>query len=157
MAGTLPAGTQPVLNLPSGGVYTTVVEAATQGRLRFPEAAGAHDVTLDFEAGRILRIEAARGVGERNTLFDQHTGEPRRMSHIGIGLNPYLKRTIGWSVVNENRQGTLFVAFGENGILGAERFIAEHRLRHPHCGPFHRSASDCQRWPARRRIIVFPL
>jgi leucyl aminopeptidase (aminopeptidase T) len=120
VAGRLPAGTQPVLNLPSGGVYTTVVETATQGRLWFPEAAGAHDVTLDFAAGQVVRIEAAHGASELNTLFEQHTGEPRRISHIGIGLNPYLKQTIGWPLVDENRQGALLVAFGENRYLGGQ-------------------------------------
>jgi len=35
-------------------------------------------------------------------MFDQHTGEPRCISHIGIGLNPYLKRMIGWPLVDEH-------------------------------------------------------
>jgi leucyl aminopeptidase (aminopeptidase T) len=116
----LPPGTQAVLNLPSGAVYTTVVEAATHGQLWLPEAAGARDVVLWFEGGRVVRIEAAHGAAELEALFAQHTGESRRISHIGIGLNPSIERTIGWPLVDEHRQGALIIAFGENRYLGGQ-------------------------------------
>jgi leucyl aminopeptidase (aminopeptidase T) len=119
-ADRLAPGTQAVLNLPSGALYTTVVETATHGALWLPEALGAHDVTLRFEGGRVVAIEAARGADQLRDLFDRHTGEPRRISHIGIGLNPYLADPIGWTLVDEHCYGAVLVAFGENRYLGGQ-------------------------------------
>lgn len=119
-AESLPAGTQAVQNLPAGAVYTTVVETSGQGSLWFPQAGPARDVTLHFEQGRVSAIDAADGAAELAALFDQHRGEPRRISHIGIGLNPYVERTIGWPLIDEHRHGTLLVAFGENRYLGGQ-------------------------------------
>ena len=46
------------------------------------------------------------------------TGDPRRISHIGVGLNPYLHRSIGWTLVDQHVYGSLFVALGENRYMG---------------------------------------
>ena len=53
-------------------------------------------------------------------MFDSHSGEPRRVSHIGLGLNPCLRQPIGWTLVDEHILGTLFFAFGENRYMGGE-------------------------------------
>jgi leucyl aminopeptidase (aminopeptidase T) len=113
-------GAQPVLNLPAGSLYTTVIEDATTGSLYLAEAGEACDVVLHFEEGRVAGIDAAAGVEELAAMFDRHSGEPRRVSHVGIGLNPYLATTIGWPLVDEHRHGSLFIAFGENRYLGGE-------------------------------------
>lgn len=109
-----------VLNLPSGDIYTTVVEEATTGSLWLDHAAGAVDVTLHFAEGRIVEIEAASGADELQALFARHTGEPRRISHIGIGLNPYLHQPVGWTLVDEHIYGQLYFALGENRYMGGE-------------------------------------
>lgn len=122
-AGTLPAtsvapgGVQPVNNLPAGAIYTTVLEEATQGSIRVPWA-GARDVTLHFMDGRVMAIDAAEGKAELEALFARHSGEARRVSHVGIGLNPYLRRDIGWTLIDEHRHGNLLLAIGENRYLG---------------------------------------
>lgn len=123
-AGTLPAagvaadGVQPVNNLPAGAVYTTVLEEATQGSIRVPRAAEARDVTLHFMGGRVVAIDAAEGKAELEAIFARHSGEARRVSHVGIGLNPYLRRDIGWTLIDEHRHGALLLAMGENRYLG---------------------------------------
>lgn len=109
-----------VLNLPSGDIYTTVVEAATTGSLWLDRAAGAVDVTLLFEEGRIVEFKAASGEDELHALFARHTGEPRRISHIGIGLNPYLHQPVGWTLVDEHIYGQLYFALGENRYMGGQ-------------------------------------
>ncbi len=122
--GALPAasvssgGVQPVNNLPAGAVYTTVVEEATQGSIRISRAAEARDITLHFMGGRAMAIDAAEGKAELDALFARHSGEARRVSHVGIGLNPYLRRDIGWTLVDEHRHGNLLLAMGENRYLG---------------------------------------
>lgn len=109
-----------VSNLPAGSIYTTVIERATQGRIRLPRAGSATDVTLTFADGRISEITAAQGGESLRALFERHTGEPRRVSHIGVGLNPHLARPLGWTLVDEHIHGCLFIAFGENRYMGGQ-------------------------------------
>jgi leucyl aminopeptidase (aminopeptidase T) len=107
-------------NLPAGSIHTTVLETATEGSLWLPKAGGATDVVFHFVKGRIERIEAASGAEELSEMFDSHSGEPRRVSHIGLGLNPYLRQPIGWTLVDEHILGALFIAFGENRYMGGQ-------------------------------------
>jgi leucyl aminopeptidase (aminopeptidase T) len=104
-------------NLPAGSVYTTVLEERTTGSLWLPRAGAATDVVLRFDAGRIVEIEAANGAGALLAELDSHSGEPRRVSHIGIGLNPYLEHPIGWTLVDEHVHGYLFICLGENRYM----------------------------------------
>jgi leucyl aminopeptidase (aminopeptidase T) len=109
-----------VSNLPAGSIYTTVIENATQGSIRLPKAGVAQDVVFYFEQGRLARIEARSGADELNAMFDRHSGEPRRVSHIGIGLNPHLHQAIDWVLVDEHIHGALFLALGENRYMGGQ-------------------------------------
>ena len=109
-----------VSNLPAGSIYTTVVESETQGTLYVPRFGAATDVILHFNKGRIVHLAAATGATELATWLDSHSGEPRRISHIGVGLNPALHHPIGWTLVDEHIQGALFVALGENRYMGGE-------------------------------------
>ena len=109
-----------VSNLPAGSIYTTVLEAETQGRLWLPRAGDATDVVLSFEGGRIVRIEAGSNAGALHDLFERHTGEPRRVGHIGVGLNPHLGRPIGWTLVDEHVYGSMFISLGENRYMGGQ-------------------------------------
>jgi leucyl aminopeptidase (aminopeptidase T) len=108
-----------VSNLPAGSIYTTVLEHATQGRLWLPQAGDARDVVLSFEDGRIAQI-TAQHAETLHALFERHTGEPRRVGHIGIGLNPQLDRLIGWTLVDEHVEGCLFISLGENRYMGGQ-------------------------------------
>ena len=110
----------PPSNLPAGHIHTTVLETETEGSLWFPEAGGATDVVFHFVKGRIERIEAANGAEELCGMFDSHSGEPRRVSHIGLGLNPYLRRPIGFALVDECARGAFFIALGENRYMGGQ-------------------------------------
>jgi leucyl aminopeptidase (aminopeptidase T) len=107
-----------VSNLPAGSIYTTVVEDSAEGSLALPVAGPARGVVLHFTGGRISKIEAATGGPTLEAMLDEHTGEPRRISHIGIGLNPKLARSIGWTIVDEHVYGTMFLALGENRYMG---------------------------------------
>lgn len=109
-----------VSNLPAGSIYTTVVETETTGTLWLPQAGAARDVTMWFENGRIAEIQAASGGEQLTAMFDRHSGEPRRVGHIGIGLNPRLRQPIGWTLVDEHVHGHLFISFGENRYMGGK-------------------------------------
>ncbi len=107
-----------VANLPAGALYTTVVENAGEGDLWLDQAGPASGVHLHFAAGWVTSIEAREGAAELEALFDNATGESRRISHVGIGFNPCLRQPIGWVLVDEHVHGALIVAFGENRYLG---------------------------------------
>ncbi len=109
-----------VSNLPAGSIYTTVSETATYGSLYLPKVFEATDVIFHFAAGRISRIDAAKGVDQIEMWLDGHSGEARRISHIGIGLNPYLRNPIGWTLVDEHVLSSLFLALGENRYMGGQ-------------------------------------
>jgi len=109
-----------VSNLPAGSVYTTVLEDSAEGDLFLSQAGDARDATLHFNKGRVVKVDAANGADEIEAMFDAHTGESRRISHIGIGANPHLRKPIGWTLVDEHVWGALFIAFGENRYMGGQ-------------------------------------
>jgi leucyl aminopeptidase (aminopeptidase T) len=109
-----------VSNLPAGSVYTTIVEDATFGTLCLPRAEGEEDVMLHFMDGEVTRIAAASGGDALRALFARHTGDARRIGHVGIGLNPCLHRTFGWVLPDEHVHGCLFISLGENRYMGGQ-------------------------------------
>lgn len=111
-----------VSNLPAGSLYTTILEPTATGQLHFPQFLAAREVTLTFTEGRISHITAADPAHAAllNDLFNEHTGEPRRISHIGLGLNPFVTHPLGWTLVDEHVSGMLFIAFGENRYMGGQ-------------------------------------
>ncbi|MCS6846128.1 MAG: leucyl aminopeptidase [Anaerolineae bacterium] len=109
-----------VSTLPAGSIYFTVLEDQTEGSLYLPTAGDVRDVIFHFECGRAMHIEASTGAAELNAFFDAHTGEPRRIGHIKVGLNPRLRRPIGWPLVDEHVRGAVVVAFGENRAIGGQ-------------------------------------
>ncbi|NWF80023.1 MAG: aminopeptidase [Chloroflexi bacterium] len=122
--GVIDAGDQAsgaiVSNLPAASLYTTIVEASAEGSVALERAGSAHGVVFQFRDGRIVAIEAEAGANELAAFLDSHNGEPRRISHIGIGLNPYLRLPIGWPLVDEHVHGALFLALGENRYMGGD-------------------------------------
>lgn len=107
-----------VSNLPAGSVYTTVVESRTQGTILFPKAGPAKNVEFRFEDGRIVDITAETGGAQLEAWLDSHSGDPRRVGHIGIGLNPYLDQPVGWTFVDHCAHGFVWISLGENQYMG---------------------------------------
>lgn len=106
-----------VSNLPCGALYTTVIEDSAQGTVRVPELAGAHDLVLTFENGRIV---AAEGVGGEAVLpwLESWDDGAARVSHVGLAVNPACRGGTGWTIVDEHHDGTVFLALGENRYMG---------------------------------------
>ncbi len=109
-----------VSNLPAGSIYTTVLEAETHGQLWLASAGPAKNVCLTFEGGRITRVDAESGAGAFEAWLDSHSGESRRVSHVGLGLNPALRHPTGWILVDEHIRGALFICLGENRYMGGQ-------------------------------------
>lgn len=109
-----------VANLPAGSIYTTVLEGETRGRLHLTQGLDDEGVTPRFEHGVVVEIAGGAKADEMRALLDHHDEGARRVSHIGIGLNPRLRQPIGWTLIDEHVHGALFIAFGENRYLGGE-------------------------------------
>ena len=110
-----------VSNLPAGSVYTTVLESETSGKLFLPAMEAAREAVLTFRGGRIVDIAAESGAEALKSWIFSYTGEPGRISHIGIGLNPHLTQPTGWhTIVDEHVRGIIFFALGENRYMGGE-------------------------------------
>lgn len=109
-----------VSNLPAGSIYTTVLEGETEGSIWLPVVQQVKDVVLHFQLGRVIKVEAGEDTAHIDRWLDSHSGEPRRVSHIGIGLNPFLKEVLNWTLVDEHLYGYLFLALGENRYMGGQ-------------------------------------
>lgn len=109
-----------VSNLPAGSIYTTVLEDSAEGTLALPQAGPARDVVFRFAAGRIVDIQAAQRAAALAAWLDSHSGEPRRISHLGLACNPALMGPIGWTIVDEHVPGMGFLALGENRYMGGQ-------------------------------------
>jgi leucyl aminopeptidase (aminopeptidase T) len=109
-----------VSNMPAGSIYTTVIEDATFGTISLPSAAGATGVVLHFTDGEVTKLSADTGADDLRALFDQHSGDARRVGHVGIGLNPALHRLLGWVLPDEHVHGCLFLSLGENRYMGGQ-------------------------------------
>ncbi|MDQ1727824.1 MAG: hypothetical protein QOK14_1869, partial [Frankiaceae bacterium] len=104
-------------NLPCGSIYTTVLEDSANGTVRIPELADARDVVLTFTSGVVT---SAEGTGAASVLpwLAQFDPDARRISHVGIGLNPACGGDTGWTILDEHRAGAIFLALGENRYMG---------------------------------------
>ncbi len=103
-------------NLPDGEVYTAPVETATRGRITFPGRfwfgeAEVADLRLEFEAGRVVRVEAERGAGFVRAIVDSDAGSAR-VGELGIGLNAAMRTLAGDLLIDEKVPGTVHIALG---------------------------------------------
>lgn len=103
-------------NLPDGEVFTSPVETATEGEIRFtfPAVFMGHeveDVRLRFEGGRVVEAEAARGQSYLRELLDLDEGA-RTAGEIAFGLNYEIDRFTRNILLDEKIGGTMHLALG---------------------------------------------
>ncbi len=109
-----------VLNLPNGSLSFTVPEDSVDGTICFDRWRDVRDLVVTFEGGRISDISAANGPEAFADFVGTHSGDCDRISHIGIGVNPGIKRPTGLTTIDECKSGMVFVAFGENRFMGGK-------------------------------------
>jgi len=105
-------------NMPSGEVFTGPHEDSATGRIRFtvPSAPGGvdvEDVTLEFEAGRVVRASAARGDAYLQATLGTDAGATR-LGELGIGTNFGIDRPTGTILLDEKIGGTVHLALGRS-------------------------------------------
>ena len=109
-----------VLNLPYGSLSFTLPEDSVEGTICFDRWRDVRGLVVTFDGGRISDLSAANSPEAFADFVGTHSGDRDRISHIGIGVNPGIKRPTGLTTIDECMSGMVFVAFGENRFMGGE-------------------------------------
>jgi len=103
-------------NMPDGEVFTSPVENATEGEIRYTFPAIYHgreveDIRLRFEGGSVVHAEAARGDDYLKTLLEMDKGA-RILGEVAFGLNYEIDRFTRNILFDEKIGGTMHLALG---------------------------------------------
>ncbi|HWC32535.1 MAG TPA: aminopeptidase [Actinomycetota bacterium] len=103
-------------NMPDGEVFTSPVETATQGHIRytFPavfQGREVEDVRLRFEDGKVVAAEASSGAPYLEQLLDLDAGA-RILGEVAFGLNYEIDRFTRNILLDEKIGGTMHLALG---------------------------------------------
>jgi aminopeptidase len=103
-------------NMPDGEVFTSPVEDATEGTIRFAFPATFKgreitDVRLRFDGGRVVDAEASVGGDYLQALLDLDAGA-RFAGEVAFGLNYEIDRFTNNILLDEKIGGTMHVALG---------------------------------------------
>jgi aminopeptidase len=103
-------------NLPDGEVYTSPVETAVEGTIRFGfpavfEGREIDDLRLRFEGGRVAAAEADGGLGYLEALLEMDEGA-RGIAEVAFGLNYEIDRFTRNILFDEKIGGTMHIALG---------------------------------------------
>lgn len=117
------AGKETITNIPCGEVYMAPLETTANGVAVFDEihADGVRirDLTCRFVDGRIAEfsspLDDASAFGR---MLDGHSGEPRVIAELGLGLNPEVRKAVGSIFLDEKIYGSAHLAVGDNYRYG---------------------------------------
>ena len=103
-------------NLPSGEVFTAPVVESVTGEVRFDvprtvDGRRVRAVTLRFEDGEVVGVEAAEGEAAIRDVLDTDPGA-RRIGELGIGMNRGIDRVTDNVLFDEKMAGTVHLALG---------------------------------------------
>lgn len=104
-------------NFPDGEVFTCPVEDSAKGEIRFsfPGIYGGReieDIRLEFEQGRVVRAEAAKGQDLLRQLLDTDPGA-RLLGEVAVGTNYGIDRFTRNMLFDEKIGGTVHLAIGQ--------------------------------------------
>lgn len=103
------------LNMPDGEVFTSPLEDATHGEIRytFPatfQGREVEDVRLTFDAGRVVKAEAARGAEYLASVLELDGADI--LGEVAFGLNYEIDRFTQNILFDEKIGGTMHLALG---------------------------------------------
>lgn len=119
------------VNMPDGEIFTSPVETATEGEIRFSFPAifhgrGVEDVRLRFADGRVVAAEAKTANDYLQSLLDMDEGA-RTLGEFAFGLNYEIDRFTRDILFDEKIGGTLHLALGSSfKKLGGENDSGLH-------------------------------
>jgi aminopeptidase len=103
-------------NLPDGEAATAPVDDQVDGHIMFAGTtifAGQvfQDLRLEFAAGRVVDVRAARGADTARALIGTDEGS-HRVGELGIGLSSVVRQWTGDLFIDEKILGTVHIALG---------------------------------------------
>jgi aminopeptidase len=106
------------LNMPDGEIFTSPVETATAGEIRFSfpaifQGRGVEDVRLRFEGGHVVKAEAGTGNDYLLSLLDMDDGS-RILGEAAFGLNYEIDHFTHDILFDEKIGGTMHFALGSS-------------------------------------------
>lgn len=119
-------------NLPCGEVFMAPVETSAQGRAFFDFAfyRGKRIQGIDaiFKDGKLQlsKVRAKKNEKLFKEVIRNSHGEKDRIGEFGIGMNPKVKKAIGYTITDEKIIGTIHIAVGENRGMGGKNESTLH-------------------------------
>jgi aminopeptidase len=117
-------------NLPCGEVFLAPVETSAKGRavfdLAFHRGNKITDIDVDFTRGKLSRIKAKKNEKLLKEVIANSQGQKDRIGEFGIGINPKVKKAIGYTITDEKITGTIHIAVGENRSYGGKNEATLH-------------------------------
>jgi leucyl aminopeptidase (aminopeptidase T) len=109
-----------VSTLPAGLLSCAIDESSAEGEVLVPQLRGVENVRLTVSRGRITYIKAdsLSASARVSSWIDSHSGDPRRVSAVHLGLNPALQSTISWASIDRHLYGRVSICLGDNRHLG---------------------------------------
>jgi aminopeptidase len=106
------------LNMPDGEIFTSPVETATEGQIRFSfpaifQGREVEDVQLRFSEGRVVKAEARSGNDYLQSLLDMDDGS-RILGEAAFGLNYEIDHFTNDILFDEKIGGTMHFALGSS-------------------------------------------
>jgi leucyl aminopeptidase (aminopeptidase T) len=117
----------PLLNLPSGEVYTVPVTA--QGTVIydyvFLYGTPVFDLKGEFKDGIVEFTDAKKGLDSVKKSLENAKGDIYKIAELGIGVNPDLTHH-GNVIATEKMNGTVHLAIGDNRPMGGKNEASGH-------------------------------
>lgn len=127
--GNVPSGETYIAPIEGSGVGSIVINGSLPGLVIEPE----DEITLQFDAGRLVRVEAAGSpaamwLHESQIARAQALGDPNwsLLAEIGVGLNPAVTHLTGNMLFDEKAAGTAHIALGSNTFMGGTIHASIH-------------------------------
>jgi len=104
-------------NMPSGEVFTSVIEDSANGYIAYTYPAlyfgrEYHDIRLEFKDGKVIKASASKGERDLNKILDMDRGA-RFIGELGIGNNYKIKRFTKDILFDEKIGGSIHLALGK--------------------------------------------
>lgn len=125
------AGRETITNIPCGEVFMAPLEPSANGVAVFDEITAdgirIRDLSCRFENGRIVAFSSPLDdVAAFGRMLDGHSGEPRVIAELGLGLNPEVHKAVGSIFLDEKIYGSCHIAVGDNYRYGGDNRSSLH-------------------------------
>lgn len=118
------------INLPCGEVYVAPLEESVEGIAVFDsgyyQGERIEGIKLRFAKGKVVEYFATKNPEGLTQFFESGEVGRRILGELGIGLNPWIKQSIGYQVSDTKQLGSIHLALGENRIFGGINSASIH-------------------------------